>query len=149
MGYTSTRDNYVYVVAWDADRIIKIGSTTKQRWRSFLIRGGRLVWLGLEGGVRFDTYPGEMDWQRAALEFADYAFGDRAAAQPYLGSGGGGWLECYRLGGRTADQFFSECTNRVLKHGAWALPPRIKPRLCSGKYHALDGLERTYADVLT
>lgn len=128
MGYKRTRDNYVYVVSWDSDGIIKIGSSAAQRWRSFVIRGGRLVRLGLEGGMRYPQWPGEMQYHAAALTFANQAFPSRLDAVPYLGGSGGGWLECYRLGGLSAEAFVSRCSDLMLKHDARALPPSIRPK---------------------
>lgn len=119
MGYQRTKGSYVYVVTWDDARFIKIGSSGAQRWRSFLIRGARLVWLGKEGRMD-DDIPGELAYQMAAQRFARYAFDDRAEATPFLGSRGGGWTECYRLDGLTAESFWNRCVDAMPEHYARA-----------------------------
>jgi hypothetical protein len=86
-------DLAIYVVSWDALGIVKVGTTNCQRWRTFVLRGARLV------GVR--TMKGAFDLEGAAHQAIASqwkpAFADRTAAAPFLGNQGSGWCECYLM----------------------------------------------------
>lgn len=82
----------IYLVSWDEQGVVKIGTTFRQRWRKFTLRGARLVatWP-LPTAYEFEL-AAQMEagrrWQRA--------FTTRDAAIPFLGADGAGWRECYR-----------------------------------------------------
>lgn len=86
-----------YVVGWESDGIIKVGSTMfgRARYGKFLSRGAQTVDVAY--------YPELMDslhaevWLlgRLSREFPP-AFTGREEALPYLPSGGG-WTECFAI----------------------------------------------------
>ena len=88
--------NQTYVVAWDEIRMIKAGYTSLRRWRNFVLRGARLVHL-----YRMPTARAALDLElRFEVTFARNglrAFGSASEAAPFLGSSGGGYLECFFL----------------------------------------------------
>ena len=105
-------DLAVYVVSWDDHGIVKIGTTNCQRWRTFMLRGARLiaVWTAK------DAYELEGDVHRTMASRWKPAFADRAAAVPFLGSHGSGWCECYLM---SADEAV-DVLKRMLPSNAYA-----------------------------
>lgn len=95
MGYKETRPT-TYLVCWPEVGIVKAGYTARQRWRKFLLRGAHLLQtVEFDSGISaFELETQLDDYLRAVCE---PAFHGPAEAEPYLGTGGGGWLECYRL----------------------------------------------------
>jgi hypothetical protein len=86
----------VYVVAWRAPRIVKIGYTGTKRWRTFEGRGAEVLSLWT-----FDTQTEafiiEAEAQECLRAVAAPAFDGPGPAAEYLGPGGGGWMECFRI----------------------------------------------------
>jgi len=103
MGYARTKPT-VYVVHWPQIRVVKVGFSAERRWRSFEIRGADVVGLMefSDAGEAFDfEYACHMGLQNVCRK----AFLSSQDAVPYLGNGGGGYLECYVL---PADLMHSE-----------------------------------------
>lgn len=132
----------VYVVSWDDAGIVKIGYSTRQRWRRFTLRGARLLALFPDDEGRG---MGESAFHAAALQVAPPAFRLGPEATPYLGDPGG-YLECYRLpAGMTADDFLVRCLSMM---------PEQCPSISPGSLHEyMPRTEKTYArtneDVVT
>jgi len=86
-----------YVVGW-AEGIVKVGSTWngRQRWGTFLARGGTMLDLAYYGPSGDDLK--SEAWLQGRIEerFAR-AFATKSEAAPYLGNGGAGYLECYAI----------------------------------------------------
>jgi hypothetical protein len=138
MGYKPV-DPTVYVVSWDADRVVKVGYSDRQRWRPFVIRGGRLVSL-----TSFDAFMDasnlEQDVHAVLRRHFRGAFGSARDAVPYLGSGGSGYLECYRMHPRHADALLS----RIAKSDA--TPPCTNER--TGRTYVLtNGVVPSSGDI--
>jgi hypothetical protein len=95
MGYKRV-DPTVYVVVWDADSIVKVGYSERQRWRKFALRGARVAEL-----VPFRHFSVAMSAELEAHEFlwpkVPLAFDSASEAVDHLGPDGGGWCETYRL----------------------------------------------------
>lgn len=95
MGYKATKPT-VYIVQWPGENLVKVGFSCNQRWRPFVLRGAAVVDL-----VEFDSAVDAFDFETLVLrgfaKIGSRAFTCADDATPYLGSGGGGWLECYRL----------------------------------------------------
>ncbi|AVP67335.1 hypothetical protein [Prescottella equi] len=93
MGYKKTAPT-IYVVAWAADRIVKVGYSDRQRWRPFVLRGAEVVDL-----IEFESVTDAFDFESwahgALLRLCERAFSSAADAAKYLGNAGGGWKECY------------------------------------------------------
>lgn len=89
-------DGYTYLIAWGSgvDAIVKVGSTcAPRRWRGYLTHGGRVVLIIRSSHeVQIET---ELD--ESLGKFAAPAFESKQQAEPYLGSRGAGWMECYRV----------------------------------------------------
>lgn len=89
-------DGYTYLISWGmgGDAIVKIGSTSApRRWRGYLTHGGRVeLIIRSTHEVRLET---EIDDALRAI--APPAFSSKQQAEPYLGSRGAGWMECYRV----------------------------------------------------
>lgn len=130
----------VYLVGWDQQLILKAGfASQKRRWRRFELRGAKIYGLG---------------WSRAALDvelavhsFLRFgmpeAFETCEAAAPYLGVGGGGYLECFRApdyptyrfaieqcldimhAGIATEHYWPSCHERT--DGRTYVEPRIRP----------------------
>lgn len=85
-----------YVVGWP-DGIVKVGCTShgRKRWGSFLARGGRMLDIGYYAGA--DCVYAEIWLQERLAEHFPPAFASKEDAEPYLGSKGAGYLECYRI----------------------------------------------------
>jgi len=87
----------VYGVAWDADRIVKIGFSEYQRWRHFIGRGGRVIFVRQFAEFHSAiTAEGVCHDLLRSLSFA-CPFRSAIDAEPYMGRGGGGWRECYAM----------------------------------------------------
>lgn len=101
MGYKRV-DPTVYVVIWDADSIVKVGYSERQRWRKFAIRGARVAEL-----VTFQHFSAAMSAELEAHRFlwakVPLAFASASDAASHLGPDGGGWCETYHLGPEHAD----------------------------------------------
>lgn len=86
-----------YVIGWDAG-IVKVGTTWNgsRRWGQFLSRGG----LMLDRATYDDLGQSRIAeaWLRREIgkNYAS-AFSDKSDAEPYLGSRGAGYLDCYRV----------------------------------------------------
>jgi hypothetical protein len=78
-----------YVVAWP-DGIVKAGySQNPSRWRGFIARGANLLALS--------EIKTESEYRGIIEEFGELAFDHATEAVEHLGSGSGGWTECYRI----------------------------------------------------
>ncbi|SIJ02156.1 Uncharacterised protein [Mycobacteroides abscessus subsp. bolletii] len=92
---TATK-HLVYLVHWPEIHVMKAGCTSRKRWRKFVIRGAELVDL-----IEFDDCSDALDLESLALRglsaHGPLAFGSAKESEPYLGRGGGGWRECYRI----------------------------------------------------
>jgi hypothetical protein len=102
-----------YLVAWDEARIFKIGTSSHSRWRDFVIRGARLVRLHEDR----DAYDEELAMHRTARQIWPRAFRSATEARPYLGSHGGGWLECYAGSSAYAELLFPHGYEHVPEPG--------------------------------
>ena len=95
MGYRKTKHT-IYTVFWPKRRIIKVGYSEKQRWRSFEIRGANTIGL-----MEFDDISDALAFERAChyglSRVCRPAFPSSSTASKYLGHGGGGYSECYVL----------------------------------------------------
>jgi hypothetical protein len=89
----------VYAVFWPDINVFKIGITNRKRWGSFVSRGAKLL-ATLDN---FENGSQALDFERAchivSSEVCRPAFTSSAEATPYLGNGGGGYLECFRVPG--------------------------------------------------
>jgi hypothetical protein len=81
----------VYLVRWP-DGVTKVGYTSFKRWRTFELRGAEVLAVWAFDDCT-DGLACEEDMQQA-LPFP-LRFRSAREAIPYLGSGGGGYLECY------------------------------------------------------
>lgn len=84
------------MVEWPHFHFLKIGVTTGHRWQTFVGRGGELRYLGPPSDGA-GTQEAEM---HAVLRNVGWprAFACKEASIPFLGCGGAGWTEVYRLG---------------------------------------------------
>jgi hypothetical protein len=109
MGGWKRTNPMVYFVSWDDAGIIKVGSSERQRWRRFALRGARIVEL-----VERD-YGHESEchaWLRGTYPLA---FSTGAEAVPYLGDGDG-YLECYRITPGDADAVRAQLHRHMVMH---------------------------------
>lgn len=84
--------NFVYIVYWPADEIVKVGSTANpQRWRGFCRRGALLLAVIKHGPLSLETDLQDLCEAAGGLR----AFDSKWDAVPWLGSHGAGYLECY------------------------------------------------------
>lgn len=92
----------VYAVAWDAEQVVKIGFSEYQRWRHFIGRGGRVIAVKTFADVISALVAEETCHD--LLRSLSYPCPFRSAVEsvPYMGSGGGGWRECYRMSAEKA-----------------------------------------------
>ena len=98
MGYKRTTHT-VYAVAIPGG-IVKIGYSAGQRWRNFVARGARVLWL-----VEFpDTLAGcreALEYESAVHRWMSERFppgyASKAEANAALGIGGAGFKECYAV----------------------------------------------------
>lgn len=91
-------DAYVYLVAWGSGptAVVKVGETwAPRRWRGYLARGATIVQIVRAAGSDALRIEREVDHALAAIALP--AFRSKLEAAPYLGSGGAGWMECYRV----------------------------------------------------
>jgi hypothetical protein len=110
------REPVLYLTSWDKDKIIKIGFSSRRRWRSF--KGARVV-LTIPFQAACPGYDFELDCHLLAFLIWPQAFATREDAIPFLGGKGAGYLECYRV---TADEglelLASQCAVTVERHSA-------------------------------
>jgi hypothetical protein len=90
------RKNVTYIVHWPALNVVKVGVSNARRWLAFVQRGAVVVDL-IEHDDHADAWVWETLVQQAFRCVAPLAFASAAEAEPYLGGGGGGYLECFRL----------------------------------------------------
>lgn len=146
----------VYLVTWDSAGIFKIGVTNRKRWRDFTLRGARLVAL-----CESEDYADDIEFAAhlTARRIWPRPFRSAIEAEPYLGRGGGGWLECYSGSAAFAELLlphgyehgsehmlkhrFSTCSSIAGQH-ARALRGQVLEqcvtRICNGR---TDGLTET------
>lgn len=89
------KKHVVYLVHWPEIGVMKAGCTSRRRWTAFIARGAEVVDL-----VEFDDVADAYAFEsvvHAGLAVHGLGFQNAAAAEPYLGSEGGGWCECYRV----------------------------------------------------
>lgn len=87
--------DHIYVVTWP-DGVTKAGWTWyESRWRAFIGRGARLV--ALMSSEHYDISTLESRVLGLLADLGAPAFEFKADAADYLGTGGAGYLECYRL----------------------------------------------------
>ena len=85
--------NFVYVVYWPDSGIIKAGVTFNPgRWRKFCRRGAILLAVIPGAGVRIEKTL-EDEFALSGVR----AFSSWEEATPWLGAGGCGYTECYRV----------------------------------------------------
>jgi hypothetical protein len=93
---TPPPNHTVYIVHWPDIGVIKAGYTGRKRWRTFVNRGAQIVDL-----VPFDNSTDAFEFEsmvhRRLSSLGPLAFTSATEASPYLGRGGGGWCECYRM----------------------------------------------------
>lgn len=88
----------IYLVEWPHFSFVKIGVTTGQRWTGFASRGGVLRHL-TEPAYPQEALARETEMHRQIRSTGwPQAFDCKEAAVPFLGHGGAGWTECYRVG---------------------------------------------------
>ncbi len=118
MGGYKRHDPTVYVVIWDNIHVVKVGFTTKQRWRKFVLRGARLIALYTfeKSHDAFQLEEVGDAWLRA--NGSGYAFDSTADAAPYLGPDGGGYLECFRLEPELLESLLKHMLKHASAHGA-------------------------------
>ena len=96
------RATHTYVVAWP-DGVVKVGiAGDKTRWSKFVSKGAALVML-MTFAKCADAIDAERSIEAKLSELGTPAFASRFDAQAHLGSGGGGYSECYRLGPTNGD----------------------------------------------
>lgn len=88
----------IYIVEWEHYHFVKVGVTRGDRFQTFTGRGGVLRSLtnpmplsvahGMEAALHRDMRSAGWPQQFTCKE----------AAIPFLGHGGAGWTECYRMG---------------------------------------------------
>lgn len=88
--------NVTYIVYWPTVNVVKVGVSQRRRWRGFIQRGAVVVDL-IEHEYQADAWVWEALVQEAFRRVAPLAFSSAAEAAPYLGRGGAGYLECFRL----------------------------------------------------
>lgn len=86
--------NRVYLVRWD-DGITKAGYTSERRWRTFELRGARVLAIW--------DFPNSASAFRCETAIDAYlwtwplAWASKADVDRRLGTGKGGYLECHRV----------------------------------------------------
>lgn len=96
MGYKATKHT-VYIVQWPDQRVVKAGYSLHQRWRAFELRGAVVVDL-IEFESHNDAYVFEQLVDAALCAACrKRPFKSAKDAAPLLGTGGGGWMECWAL----------------------------------------------------
>lgn len=88
--------HFVYLVHWPEINVMKAGYTAFNRWRVFTARGAVMVDL-IEFDNSSDAFEFEDLVHRGMARRGPQAFTCATDAVPWLGAGGGGYLECYRL----------------------------------------------------
>lgn len=97
MGYARTKDT-VYVVHWPEINVFKVGYSAQQRWRSFVLRGANVLKL-MEFDTSTEAFLVEGGCHAALWEVSRSPFQTPLEAAPYLGNGGGGYVECFKVPG--------------------------------------------------
>jgi hypothetical protein len=97
----------VYVVTWEHGTIVKVGYSTKQRWRAFALLGGDVRALHTPVDA-FAMESAALDWLR---DRAPYAFGSSEESAPYLGPDGGGYAECFRATPDLVEELLATCSS--------------------------------------
>ena len=110
----------VYIVRWP-DSVTKIGFTEHRRWRSFEIRGAAVL-----ARFEFPTTTAAFlveglghEWMRLNGTYAFDALGDSLA---HMGSGGGGYAECFHLNGDKVSEMVSLIRLLATSHEGTELP---------------------------
>lgn len=101
----------LYVVEWPRRDFVKVGVTKNQRWRNFQSRGGQpLLVLRLPSmkALAIERYVHDTLSGRLACPFSL-----PRAAERYLGSGGGGYTECYEDDGGEVMPVVLEAASRL------------------------------------
>ncbi len=115
MGGWKNHETAVYLVSWDDRSMVKVGVTKCQRWRTFTLRGARLV----DSWTVKDPYDLEKDVRAVLANLYEPAFRDAASSAPFLGRSGAGWRECFIVH-----------VQEVVALVAIALKSRTCPRAC-------------------
>lgn len=85
----------IYLVHWPAIDVMKAGYTEHSRWKSFVGRGAVLLGLWEVDDVTH-AFALERELLKAVAWHAiGQGFENSREAEPYLGGGGGGYMECY------------------------------------------------------
>lgn len=99
---SAIRPEFVYLVYWPDQRIVKVGVTAGSRWLLFVRRGARVAAV-----TPFDSTTDALDYEGRVLDYLDIqgkeAFASPLEAGPYLGLHGSGWRECRRFDADLAD----------------------------------------------
>ena len=145
-GYKNHADS-TYLVAWDDQLVIKAGVTNKQRWRTFCLRGARLVLLHFSDAGPADT----SDLEQQVLAYLrgrlSYAFDANADAEPFLGHRGDGYLECYRARDRAEYlDALTACSSIMLAHPTGACSRTLRAHM-HGRTRRTYGLTQNLQDA--
>jgi hypothetical protein len=88
----------IYLVGWLDECFVKLGRcSAPARWEAFVRRGGKLLSLYEPTHRPVAVAEAELHATIRAAGFTP-AFSRKADAAPFLGGGGSGWTECYRIG---------------------------------------------------
>lgn len=107
----------VYVVSWPEDRIIKVGYSTRQRWRKFVLRGAVVLALyrAQASTEAFDLEVVGDQWLRA---HGQHSFTSAADGIEYLGGDGAGYRECFTLpGDQPVTDLLAHMNEYAVAHG--------------------------------
>lgn len=110
-GMTQRRTATVYIAVWREEGIVKAGRTwLPSRLRKFEIRGAQIVRI-----YENADYATETALLRRLSEVGTRAFHNWQASVQYLGAGGTGFTECYRLDNAALDTFLEEVTHGLVQ----------------------------------
>lgn len=101
----------LYVVHWPRREFVKVGMTKNQRWRTFQSRGGQaLLVLRLPSNKALMI---ERHVHETLSRRLECPFWLEREAERYLGSGGGGYTECYQDDGSEVMPVVLEAASRI------------------------------------
>lgn len=86
--------HHVYLFYWPGPNAVKVGCSKERRWRSFL-DGDLVASLLFEGGSEAYDFEESIHQEVWTWPGTRRAFTSMGEAEPYLRSGGGGYMECY------------------------------------------------------
>lgn len=115
MGGYKTHGPMLYLVRWP-DGVTKLGFTTKQRWRHFVINGASVLAL-YEFETSGGAFAAESAGQTWMAERFPYSFDSIEVSFNQMGPDGGGYAECFTIPAEMMPAVGATVLEHVLAHG--------------------------------